>query len=398
MTGQVVRNHPQASSYLEHWLLDPEITFLNHGSFGACPKVVLAAQQEWRDRLERQPLQFLGMDIEPLLDHAISELAKFVKCPAADLAFVANATTGINTILRSLSFTPGNELLTTNHEYNACRNALDYVADRHQVKVVVAEIPFPLESVDQITEAVLSRVSDQTQLVLLDHVTSQTGLVFPLHDIVRELSQRGIETLIDGAHAPGMMPLNLSELGATYYTGNCHKWLCSPKGSAFLYVQPDRQADIRPLTISHGANSPRRDRSRFRLEFDWMGTTDPSSHLAVPTAIAFLETLLPGGWSALMEHNQRLAIAARQRLCHALEVPPLCPDQAVGALAVIPRPDGDWLPLHNELLQRYQIEVPIIPWGRPNGRLLRVSAQIYNTLEQYDYLAAALKPLLAEGK
>jgi isopenicillin-N epimerase len=398
MTGQPENGYPVASSYLKHWLLAPDIIFLNHGSFGACPQTVLHTQQQWRDRLERQPLQFLGSDIEDLLDYAVSEVANFVKCPADDLVFVANATTGINTILRSLHFSPGNEVLTTNHEYNACRNALDYIAALHPINVVVAEIPFPLESVEQITQAILEKVSDRTQLVLLDHITSQTGLIFPLNELVQQLRQQGIDTLIDGAHAPGMMPLNLTELGATYYTGNCHKWLCAPKGSAFLYVHPDRQPAIRPLTISHGANSPRRDRSRFRLEFDWVGTTDPSGPLSVPTAIEFMGSLLPGGWPELMERNRQLAIAARQMLCHTLDVPPPCPESLLGALAVVPLPDGDWLALHNTLLERYHIEVPIVPWGHPNGRQVRVSAQIYNSLEQYEYLANALTTLMAEGQ
>lgn len=397
MTEQVAHDHPTYSSFLQYWSLDPTVTFLNHGSFGACPVPVLQAQHRWRERLERQPLQFLGNDIEGLVDSAISELASFVNCHWNDLAFVSNATTGINTVLRSLDFKSGNELLTTNHEYNACRNALDYVAERQGMKVVVAEIPFPLESPRQIMEAVLEKVSERTQLVLLDHVTSQTGLIFPIAELVQYLTQQGIETLIDGAHAPGMMPLNLAELGATYYTGNCHKWLCAPKGAAFLYVQPDRQPTIRPLTISHGANSPRRDRSRFRLEFDWMGTTDPTGFLSVPTAIQFMDTLLPGGWSELMQHNHQLAIAARSVLCEVLQVEPPCPGSMLGALAVIPLPPGDALALHHALLERFQIEVPIIPWSSTGDRLLRISAQIYNSLEQYNYLAVALETLLSEG-
>lgn len=377
------------------WTIDPTITFLNHGSFGACPLPVLAAQQQWRKRLERQPLQFFR-DVEALLDAARSELAVFVGADAEDLAFIPNATTGINVVLRSLRFQPGDELLTTNHEYNACRNALNFVAERAGLRIVVAEVPFPIASSDQVVAAVLEQVSSRTRLALLDHVTSQTGLVFPIAQLVKELSDRGIETLIDGAHAPGMVALNLRTLGATYYTGNCHKWLCAPKGAAFLYVQRDRQPQIRPLTISHGANSPREDRSRFRLEFDWMGTADPTPYLCVPEAIRWLGSVLPGGWPELTTHNRALAIAARQLLSSTLNQPLPCPDDMIGSLAVVPLPEGDWQTLQNALWEQYSIEVPIIPWLTPLSRQIRISAQLYNSLGQYEYLAKALIELISQ--
>ncbi|HEY9748176.1 MAG TPA: aminotransferase class V-fold PLP-dependent enzyme [Allocoleopsis sp.] len=387
-----------AQEWLDFWWLDPEVTFLNHGAFGACPKPVLEIQQQFRQRLERQPLRFLAQDLEGLLDDARATLAEFVGADPLDLAFVPNATTGVNTVLRSLHFTPDDELLTTNHEYNACRNALDFVAARSGAQVVVADIPLPLQSPDQVIEAVIAKISPKTRLALLDHVTSQTGLVMPIQRLIRELKQLGIETLIDGAHAPGTVPLNLSAIGATYYTGNCHKWLCAPKGAAFLYVQRDRQAQIRPLTISHGANSPRTERSRFRLEFDWPGTYDPSAYLSVPTAIQFMGTLLPGGWPELMAQNRTKALAARKILCEALKVPPPCPDEMIAALAVVPLSDGSYQALQTALLEQYGIEVPIVPWPMGQKRLVRVAAQIYNTLPQYEYLAQALVDLLAIEK
>jgi len=377
------------------WGLDPEVTFLNHGSFGACPRSVLAAQQQWRDRLEQQPLQFFARDYEALLDAARQKLADFVGVDADDLAFLPNATTGVNTVLRSLRFAAGDELLTTNHEYNACRNALNYVAEREELQIVVAEVPFPIASADQVVEAVMAQVTPKTRLVLLDHVTSQTGLIFPIAQLISLLRERDIDTLIDGAHAPGMVPLNLQQLGATYYTGNCHKWLCAPKGAAFLYVQPNRQAQIRPLTISHGANSPRCDRSRFRLEFDWMGTDDPSAYLCVPEAIQCLEQLSPEGWPGLMAANRELVIAARQQLCDTLNVAPPVPETMLGSMAVVPLPAGDWQSLQDALWEHYRIEVPIIPWQVP-GRLVRISAQHYNSLAQYEYLATALTHLLGK--
>ncbi len=394
MTGEPMEQPSVIADFRKFWSLDPTVTFLNHGSFGACPVSVMQVQQGWRDRVERQPLQFFGRDIEFLLDEARHELATFIGADPETLVFVPNATTGVNTVLRSLHFEPGDELLTTNQEYNACRNALNYVAERFGLKVVVAAVPFPITSSQQVIEAVVAAISPRTRLALIDHVVSQTGLVFPIAQLVQELNQRGIDSLVDGAHAPGMVSLNLAELGATYYTGNCHKWLCAPKGAAFLAVRRDRQSVIRPLTISHGANSPRTDRSRFRLEFDWMGTADPTAYLSVPAAIRFMGTLLPGGWAELQERNRKLALTARQILSEALEIPVPCPDDMVGSLAVLPLPNGDYQTLQDTLLAQYQIEVPIIPYPTIENRLVRISAQIYNERSHYEWLATALVTLL----
>ena len=397
----------QAAIWRRYWLLDSEIAFLNHGSFGACPLPVLEAQQRFREQLEREPLRFFMREYEVLLDGARRALAAFVGADAEELAFVPNATTGVNAVLRSLSFNPNDELLTTNLEYNACRNALDFVASRTGAKVVVAQVPFPLESPQQVVEAVLGRVSSRTRLALLDSVTSKTGLVMPIQALVSQLADAGIETLVDGAHALGMVPLNLHEIGAAYYTGNCHKWLCAPKGAAFLYVRREKQAEIRPLTISHGANSRRRDKSRFQLEFDWTGTADPTAYLCIPEAIRFLGSLLPGGWAELMAQNRTKALMARQLLCEALDVPPPCPEEMVGAMAVVPLPDAlffaeesgqvrQWPVLQDILWERFQIEVPVNEWGEPFKQMLRVSAQVYNSREQYEYLAASLLQLRSE--
>jgi isopenicillin-N epimerase len=382
------------------WSLDPKVTFLNHGSFGSCPRPVLKFQRALQDRLERQPVRFLVDDFEPLWNDARQKLAQFVGADRDDLVFVPNATTGVNTILRSLELKRGDEVLTTDHAYNACRCALDYVAARAGARVVVAKVPFPLESSQQVVDAVLSRVTRRTRLALLDHVTSSTGLVLPLGKIIPELSARGIETLVDGAHAPGMIPLNLKKLGATYYTGNCHKWLCAPKGAALLYVRRDRQAQIRPLAISHGANSPR-DHSRFLLEFSWTGTGDFSAWLSVPESLRLIGALLPGGWPAVMQRNHALALAARNILCDAMDISPPSPDDMIGTLAAVPLPDmtaadiagisNGLDPLRGKLLREHGIEVPVFPWPAPPKRWLRVSAQLYNSLPQYEKLAAVLK-------
>ncbi len=387
-----------ASPLARHWSLDPDIQFLNHGSFGACPTAVLAMQQELRARLESEPVRFLGREIEGLLDHARAELAAFVGADPDDLAFVPNATTGVNAVLRSLRLAAGDEILTTDHAYNACRNALEYVAARGGARVVVARVPFPVDSPARVVEAILGAVTARTRLALIDYVTSPTGIIFPIARLVRELESRGIDTLVDAAHAPGMVSLDIQALGAAYTTGNCHKWICAPKGAAFLHVRRDRQADIHPVTISHGMNSPRADRSRFRLEFDWTGTDDPTAYLCVPEAIRVVGSLVPGGWPEVMRRNRELAIEARALLCAALEVPPPCPDEMIGSLAAIPLPPGFPAaatataadPLQAALFTEHAIEVPIITWPAPPKRLVRISAQLYNAGPQYRRLARAL--------
>jgi len=386
-----------------HWNLDPAVAFLNHGSFGACPEPVLAKQVEWMRRLEREPVLFLHREIEGHLDAARAALANFVGAAPDDLAFVPNATAGVNTVLRSLELAPGDELLTTDQEYNASRNALDFAAERAGAKVVVAAIPFPIASPEVVVERVLAKATARTRLALVDHVSSPTGLVFPIESIVRALQERGIDTLVDGAHGPGQLPLALDRLGAAYYTGNCHKWMCTPKGSALLHVRRDRQAGIRPLPISHGANSRRTDRSRFRLEFDWPGTFDPSPWLVIPDAIAFLGSLQPGGWEELRRRNHELALHGRARLVDALKIPAPCPESMVGSLAAVPLPDakgspspleGD--PLQAALFDRHRIEVPLPAWPAPPKRLLRIAAQAYNRPEEYDRLARVLPALIEE--
>ncbi len=385
----------------KHWLLNEEMIYLSHGAFGACPRHVLAVQNEWRERLERQPMEFLVRELESHLDTARGALAQFVGADATDVVFVSNATTGVNTVLRSLLFQPGDELLATDHAYNACRNAVDVAAERAGARVVVARIPFPFRTANEIIAPVLERVTGRTRLAFVDHVTSQTGVVMPIERLVNELKQRGVDTLVDGAHAPGMVEVNLKKLGAAYYTGNCHKWLCSPRGAAFLHVARDRQQFIRPLTISHGANSARKDRSRFLIEFGWQGTCDPSACLSVPEAIRFIGGLLPGGWPEVMARNRALALAGRAILCAALGIGEPCPEEFIGSLAAVPLPDAapealprlplNEYPLQDALRIRHGIEVPVISWPAPPRRVLRVSAQLYNSLPQYERLAAAIK-------
>lgn len=393
-------NHASAAA---HFVLDPTVSYLNHGSFGACPQEVLAAQAELTMRIEREPVRFFLHEMESLFDAARAAVAELVGADCEDLVLLRNATTAVNCILGSLRLGPEDELLYTDHGYNACNNALLRAAEKTGATVVRAHIPFPISSEDELVQAILDAVSPRTRLALLDHVTSPTGLLLPIARLVAALAERGVDTLIDGAHGPGMVELNLRALGAAYYTGNLHKWCCLPKGAAFLFVRRDRQAGVHHVVTSHGKNSPRRDRSRFMLEFDWAGSDDYTAMLVAPKALAFMGSLLPGGWSELFAENRKKALTARRVLADALGIPLPCPDSMIGALAALPlppsagdlamrRPGLDHIdPLQDVLYDRHRIEVPVIPWPEPPARLIRISAQIYNHDSEYTRLAAILK-------
>ena len=372
-----------------HFALDPDIVYLTHGAFGACPRVVLDAQSEWRARLEREPVRFLARELEPLLDDARAELARFIGAEPDGVAFVGNATGGVNAVLRSLRFEPGDEILVTDHTYNATRNAADWVAERTGARVVTARAPFPVAAADELVAPVLAAVTPRTRLALLDHVSSKTALVWPIAALVDAIQARGVDVLVDGAHAPGMVPLAVGALGAAYYAGNCHKWLCAPKGAGFLVARADRRAALVPTVISHGLNDPR-PRPRFRLLFDWTGTQDPSPFLCVPDAIRAVAGLVAGGWAEVMARNHALAVAGRRVVCDAVGAPLPCPDDLLGSMASIPLPDGDAGALELTLVDAHRIEVPVIPWPSAPRRLVRLSAQLYNTIDDMRALAAAL--------
>ncbi len=382
-----------------HWTLDPKVCFLNHGSFGAVLAEIQEIQQDYRDRMEREPVDFLQRAYEGLLDRSRERVAEFVGARPAGLVFTSNATAGVNAVLRSLTFEPGDELLCTNHGYNACSNVLRFVAERFGAKVVVAQVPFPLESENQILEAIESVVTERTKIALIDHVTSPTGLVFPIQRIVDSLKERGVDTLVDGAHGPGMLPLALDRLGAAYYVANGHKWLCAPKTVGFLYVREDRMKGMTPVVISHGANTERGGYSRLQTEFDWPGTTDPTPILCLPESIDALGRLVSGGWPKIYERNHALARHGRDMLCKALGVGAPAPDSMIGNLAAVPLPDLQGVempgrfepdPLHKSLRENHGVEIPVVHYPGDPGRLIRLSAHLHNRVEDYDTLVKAL--------
>lgn len=348
--------------------------------------------------MEAEPVQFLWRRYEERLEPARQELARFIGAKSKDLVFITNATAGVNAVLRSLKLRRGDEILTTNLDYNACHNLLVEVVRQAGAKLVVADIPFPLNSADEITAAILQSVTRRTRLALLDHVTSNTALIFPIQQIVRELEARGVDTLVDGAHAPGMLSLNLASLRPTYYTANLHKWVCAPKSAAFLWAREDKQVGLQPAVISHGHNRPRPGFTPFQDRFDWAGTFDPSAWFCVGAAINFMGGLFPGGWPEVYRRNHDLAVAARRLLCQRLHVEPPCPEPMLGSMATIPLPgklqpapssgkiDREQLRLYDE----FGIEVPLMRFGQPERRWFRISAQIYNSMADYEYLAAAV--------
>ena len=390
----------------DRWTLDPTVRFLNHGSFGACPREVLDAQAALRAEMEREPVQFFVHELDGRLAEARAAVAGFVGADPEDLGFVRNATVGVNGVLRSLRLEPADELLTTDHAYKACRNVLDFVAERSGASVVTVPIPFPVSGPDEVVERVLAAITDRTRVALLDHVTSPTGLVLPIERLVAELDARGVDALVDGAHGPGMLDLDLDALGAAYYVANFHKWTCAPKGAGMLHVRADRQAGLHPAVISHGYDSPR-PRKRFLEELDWTGTDDPTPWLCVPEAIRVVGAMVDGGWPAIRAHNRDLALRGRAILAEALSVEPPAPASMIGSLAALPLPDGDGAPptsalyadaLQRALFDRHGIEVPVPPWPAPPRRVIRIAAHLYNEEADYAALAGALREELAIGR
>ena len=388
------------------WSLDPDVLHLNHGSFGACPNRILEQQTQLRQQMEYNTLRFFEQDLPDLLETAREALGLFLGAPASDLVFVDNATMGVTTVLSNLNLIAGDRVLITDHGYNACSNAARFFAERTGAEVDLINLPFPGSDSNEVIERILKGCTSRTRILLIDHITSPTALIMPLEDIVPAVQQRGIQVLVDGAHAPGMLPLRLAELGADYYTGNCHKWMCAPKGTAFLYVRSEHQSNLHPLTISHGMNRPVGESTRFRLEFDWIGTRDLTGFLTLPALIDYMDGISNEGWAGIMVRNRALAVEARDLICQELGLELPCPVDMIGSLATICLPGSvettftDYHvidPLKQILRRQYGIEVSLSAWPSPAGRYLRISTQLYNALSQYRQLTEALQLELGRG-
>ncbi len=392
------------TQFSKHWKLRPGLIFLNHGSFGATPTCVLDIQKQLIHQLESDLIEFLAPErsLEGKLDPVREKLAELVGGKPSNIAFVRNATEGINAVLRSFPWQHGDQIIITSHGYNACNNAARFLAAQFGLDVIEAVIPFPIHDNLQVVDAIERLMNHRTRLLMVDHVTSPTGLVFPLEQIIQLAKQRDVRVLVDGAHAPGMLKLDLEKLAPDYYTANHHKWLCAPKVSGFLYVAPQWQCEVRPTVISHAANRPRPNRSRFIAEFDWTGTFDPTPLLALPAAIDFLTSLYPGGIDHLMRVNQEKTLAAREMFLSAFEIDCPAPESMLGTLAAIPLSSARFKlenlkRLKAELYDTYHIEIPVFPSisaEHPDDYILRIAMQAYNDLDQIEHLIHAVRSIL----
>jgi isopenicillin-N epimerase len=369
----------------DEWLLDPEVTFLNHGSYGATPRSVLAEQDRWRERMEMRPTAFMSYELPTALRRAASALAAFLGCGSEDLVFVENTTVGCNAVLNSFRIAAGDEILITDHAYPAIRNAAAHAAGRSGAKLVEAKLPYPLQDPAQIVEAVAGRLGSHTRLVVLDHVTSATATIFPIGKLVALCRAANARILIDGAHAPGMLTLDVPAIGADWYVGNCHKWLMAPKGSGFLWASSEAQVELHPLAISHGYGLG------FTAEFDWVGTRDASSWLAVPAALDFHNRL---GGASLRERNARLVRDAATQLAEHWGTVRGTPDSLTGSMATVRLPvesvadDEQAQKLRAWLFETHRIEVSVVAVA--DALWARISAQAYNQLGDYRRLADAI--------
>jgi isopenicillin-N epimerase len=378
---------PSAAELREEFLLDPEVTFLNHGSFGACPRPVLERCQARQRELEREPVLFLARRLPELLDGARSRLAEYVGAAPDDLAFVPNATTGVNLAARSLELGPGDEVLATSLEYGACDLAWEWLCDRTGARYVRAEVPLPIARPEDVVEALFAARSDRTRVVFVSHITSETGLLLPVGAIVARAHAEGLPVVVDGAHAPAQTALDLERLGADYYAGNCHKWLCAPKGAGFLHVRPEHQDRIDGAVVSWGYD----DETTFRSRVERQGTSEPSAYLTVPDAIDYQAER---GWDAVRARSCALAREARDELRALLGTEPIAPPEMLLQMASVALPPCDGAELQRRLFDEYRIEVPVTR----REALIRVSVAGYTGREDVERLLDALPRLLRTSR
>jgi len=392
--GEKDTRHSRGTMSLrQDFLIDPEITFLNHGSFGACPRPVFEAYQNWQLALEHQPVEFLGRRAISLLAEAREILADYLGCQGDDLVYFPNPTTAINMVVRSLDLKPGDEILTTDHEYGAMDRTWRFICKITGAKYVQQSISLPVSTHDEFLNTFWTGVTARTRLIFMSHITSPTALIFPIQGVCRRAREAGILSIIDGAHAPGQIPVNLKEIDADIYTGACHKWMLAPKGSSFLYARPEIQGQLAPLVVSWGydADPGFGSGNPFIDYHEWQGTRDLSAYLTVPTAIGYMADHY---WDQVRKDCHKLALKTRQQINALTGNPPICPpdERWLGQMFTARLPDLDAQALKMKLFDPYKIEVPLTRWNDQN--FIRVSVQGYNTEGDMDALLGALGDLL----
>jgi len=391
----------------KHFLLDPDVIFLNHGSFGATPKPVFREYQRWQRELEKQPVEFLGRRFTRLMAEARAALGNYLGTHANNLVYTQNVTISLNIVARSLELGAGDEVLSTDHEYGAIDRTWRFLSKERGFRYVNQAISTPIESEDSFVEDFWRGVNSGTRAIFISHITSPTAIIFPVKEIIRRAREAGIITVIDGAHVPGQLPLHLDSLGADFYGGNLHKWLCAPKGAGFLYARPEVQYLLKPLVVSWGYESEAPSGSTFIDEHEWWGTRDIAAFLSVPAAIEFLEK---HNWDSVRDACHDLARDAQQRICQLTGLAPLHAsrdsDGWFRQMFTAPLPaDTDIASLKSRLYDEHRIEVPLVEWSpspvvgegagvRVGNKLIRVSVQGYNTKRDVDTLCHALSLLL----
>lgn len=383
------------------FLIREDVTFLNHGSFGACPRPVFETYQAFQLELESEPVEFLGRRLNDLMRVPREAVAAELGAAPTNIAAVINATSGLNIVAQSLPLKPGDQILTTDHEYSALEKTWAYVCRKTGAEVVVVKVPMPLVSEQAFTDAIVAGMTERTKVLFLSHITSPTALVFPIEPSIAEARKRGIWSVIDGAHTPGHIPLSLDALGADFYSGNCHKWMMTPKGSAFLHARPEVQGLLDPLVISHGWTKEAKDpdalgtfgNSPFIDGIEVQGTRDPSAWLTVPTAIQYRRD---HDWTAIQDHCRQLAQDTARRLGQLTGLPPLSsPEFSAPQMVAMPIPECDTAEIHKLLFDRYSVEIPVFKWQ--DHCIARLSVQGYNSRPQMDKLIDALSELLGLG-
>jgi len=371
----------------EYFLFDPDIVFLNHGSFGATPKPVFDVYQRWQRELERQPVEFLDRRFRERMAVSRTVLAEYLGTQRDNLVYVTNATVGVNIVARSLELGPGDDVLATDHEYGACDRTWRFLSQKQGFSYINQSISLPVTSTENFIEQLWRDVTAQTKVIFLSHITSPTAIIFPVAEVCRRAREQGILTVVDGAHAPGQIPLNLEEINADFYSGNLHKWLCSPKGAGFLYARPEVQDVLEPLVVSWGYEAEKPGSSQFVDYQEWQGTRDVAAFLSVPAAIEFQ---IKHDWDKVQEACHVLAVEVEARICKLTGLPSLYSDDAWFAQmisAVLPV-GTDIVALKEFLYAERRIEVPLMEW---NGKkLIRISIQGYNSREDVDTLMTAL--------